>query len=291
MSRSLEVFNEIYKPYKITRKNNAFILNTMDGNFVVKENPKINYKDLYKYLKSRNFNYIPEMSLDSRDDLLVLEYQDDISIDKEQKALDLIEIVALLHSKTSYFKTITNDKYKEVYEKINNNILYLSNIYDEYFNRFLQEEYIVPSHYLFLRNYTLIYNANKYAKDKLDEWYRMIKDKNKERVALVHNNLKLEHFLKNSDDYLISWDNYTIDSPVLDLYRFYQNEWMNISFSEVFIKYNDGFELLEQEKIFLDILISIPLEIKFSEDELSNCQRVRELINYLASSSKIVFNN
>ena len=62
---------------------------------------------------------------------------------------------------------------------------------------------------------------------------------------------------------------------------------MNISFSEVFIKYNDGFELLEQEKIFLDILISIPLEIKFSEDELSNCQRVRELINYLASSSKI----
>ena len=104
MTRSLEVFNEIYKPYKITRKNKVYIVNTMDGDYALKENPQINYKDLYKYLKSRNFNYLPNMSLDSRDDLLVLEYQDDISIDKEQKALDLIELVGLLHSKTSYFK-------------------------------------------------------------------------------------------------------------------------------------------------------------------------------------------
>ncbi len=290
MTRSLEVFNELYKPYKITRKNNVYILNTMDGDYVVKENPKINYKDLYKYLKSRSFNYVPTMSLDSRDDLLVLEYQDDITLDKEQKALDLIEVVSLLHNKTSYFKSVTNDKYKEVYENINNNILYVTNLYEECFNKFIEEEYLVPSHYLFLRNYSLIYNANKYAKDKLDEWFNMIKDKNKERVALVHNNLKLEHFIKNDDEYLISWDNYTVDSPVLDLYRFYQNEWMNISFNDIFLKYNDNFELLPQEKVFLDILISIPFVVKFDKDEIKNCQMVRELINYLNSSSKIVFN-
>ena len=290
MTRSLEVFNEIYKPYKITRKNKVYIVNTMDGDYALKENPQINYKDLYKYLKSRNFNYLPNMSLDSRDDILVLEYQDDISIDKEQKALDLIELVGLLHSKTSYFKSVTNDKYKEVYEKINSNILYLSNLYEDYFNKFLQEEYLTPSHYLFLRNYSLVYKANMYVKDKLDEWFRMIKDKNKERVALVHNNLKLDHFLKNDEEYLISWDNYTIDSPVLDLYHFYQNEWLNISFSEIFLKYNDVFSLLPEEKVFLDILISLPLTINFTDNELNNCQMVRELINYLNSSAKIVFN-
>ncbi len=291
MSRSLEVFNEIYKPYKITRKNNAYILNTMDGDYVVKENPHINYQELYKYLKSRNFNYLPIMSIDSRDDLLVLEYQEDISIDQEQKALDLISVVALLHNKTSYFKSITNDKYKEIYENINNNILSLTNKYEDYFAKFLTEEYLVPSHYLFLRNYSLIFKANQYAKDKLDEWYSMIKDKNKERVALIHNNLRLDHFLKNSEEYLISWDNYTIDTPILDLYHFYQNEWMNISFNEVFSLYNESFTLHPEEKALLDILISLPLNIDFKATEMENCQKVRELINYLNSSSKIVFNN
>lgn len=289
MNRSFHIFNELYKPYKITRKNNVYILNTMDGDFVVKENPKIDYHELYKYLKSRSFNYVPEMSLDSRDDLLVLEYQEDISIDKEQKAIDLIETVSLLHSKTSYFKNVTNDKYKEVYENILSNINYANYMYENYFREFLNEEYIVPSHYLFMRNYSLIYNANKYTLDQLDNWYNSIKNKNKERVCLIHNNLSLDHFIKNSDNYLISWDNYQVDSPVLDLYRFYQNEWKNISFSEVFDTYNRSFELLPEEKTLLDILISVPFIIDFEHDEISNCRDVRSLINYLNSSSKIVF--
>ena len=291
MTRSLEVFNELYKPYKITRKNNVFILNTMDGNFAIKENPKIDYYKLYQYLKSRSFNYIPEMSLDSRDDLVVLEYQDDLSIDKEQKALDLINIVGLLHSKTSYFKNVTNDKYKEVYDKILKRINYINMMYEEFFLDFLNEEYLVPSHYLFLRNYTLIYKAFEYVKDKLDEWFNLIKDKNSERVVLVHNNLKLEHFIKNENDYLISWDHYIIDTPVLDLYKFYQNEWKDISFVNVIDNYNRVFELKEDEKLLLDILISIPLEVSFKKREIDNVREVRELINYLNSSSKIVFND
>lgn len=289
MNRSFKVFNEIYRPYKITKKNNVYILNTMDGDFALKENPKINYKELYKYLKSRSFNYMPELSIDSRDDLLVLEYQEDVSVGNEQKAIDLIQIVALLHSKTSYFKNITNDKYKEVYELISNNIMYATNSYENYFNVFLNEEYIVPSHYLFLRNYSLIYHANKYTLEKLDTWFNMLKDRTKERVVLVHNNLKIDHFIKNSDDYLISWDNYDFDSPVLDLYNFYKNEWQNVSFKEVFEAYNNVFELLDEEKILLDILISIPFVIHFDGDEIDNCRKVRELINYLNSSSKIVF--
>ena len=291
MNRNLEVINKLYKPYKITRKNKIYILNTMEGNFVVKENPKINYQKLYTYLKSRSFNYLPNISLDRRDDLVILDYQEDISINKEQKALDLINLVSLLHSKTAYFKSVTNDKYKEIYEKIKNNIVYTDNLYNGYFNEFINEEYIRPSHYLFLRNFTLINNANKYCLDKIDSWYQEIKDKNQERVCLVHNNLCLDHFIKNDDEYLISWDSYTFDSPVLDLYNFYLNEWMNISFIELFKEYNNNFELLPEEKLLLDILISIPFVIELDDNEYNNCQKVRELINYLNSSSKIVFND
>ncbi len=288
MNRSLEVFNKIYKPYKITRKNSVYILNTMEGDYAVKLNPKIDYKKLYNYLHSRNFNYLPEMSKDSRDDMVVLEYQEDLSIDNNQKALDLINLVALLHTKTSYFKDVPLDTYKGIYDNINNNLIYVENLYNNMFESFLKEEYLRPSHYLFLRNYSLIYNATKYSKTKLDDWFEELKDKTKQRVVLVHNNLKLDHLIKNKEEYLISWDSYTFDTPVLDLYNLYKNEWREVEFTSIFAAYNSSFSLLNEEKKLLDILISIPFEVKLDNNEYQNCRNIRSLIDYLSKSSKIV---
>lgn len=290
-NRNLEIFSKIYKPYKITKKNNIYIFNTMDGDYVVKINPKINYKKLYAYLNSRSFNYLPELSIDSRDDMVVLKYQEDVEMDNNQKALDLMDLVSLLHNKTAYFKDVTNDKYKEIYEDIKNNILYIENFYDNYFMSFILEEYSIPSHYLFLRNYSLIYGALKYSLDKLDEWYDRINDKNKQRVVLVHNNLKLDHFIKNSEEYLISWDNYTFDTPVLDLYHFYLNEWENISISEVIKKYINNFNLLDEEIMLFYVLISIPFSLSLNDTEYNNCCNVRRLVNYLNKTSKIVLDS
>ena len=227
MNRSIDVLTQVYKPYRITRINKCILFNTMDGDYVVKTEPKINYLDLYNYLYTRGFKYLPKLVDSSRDNTIVFEYQSDASIDNNQKGLDLIKLVALLHSKTSYFKEITKDRYKEIYENLKNNVQFIDNYYGEMFDRFISEEYYMPSHYLFLRNYSLIYNACKYCLAKIDEWYNKVSDKTKERVVLVHNNLRLDHYIKNENDYLISWDNYTIDSPIVDLYKFYQNEWYN----------------------------------------------------------------
>lgn len=284
MNRSLETFTKLYKPYKISKINEVYVFKTMNGDYAIKCNPKIDYKKLYNYLYSRGFSYVPELSLDSRDDTAVFNYEDDIIVDSHQKGLDLIRLVALLHLKTSYFKNITSDKYKEIYDNILNNLVYVDNLYNEYFEIFLEEEFIVPSHYLFLRNYSLIYNAIQYCLKELDDWYSVVKDKNKERVALVHNNLKLEHMIKNSNEYLISWDNYTFDTPVLDLYHFYLNEWMNVDFEAIFQEYSESFSLLDEEKKLLNILISIPYKIEFDDNEYLNCRKMREFINYLNNS-------
>ena len=37
------------------------------------------------------------------------------------------------------------------------------------------------------------------------------------------------HYLKGNKDYLISWDNYTIDSPVLDLINLYKMIIINMN--------------------------------------------------------------
>ena len=291
MNRNLEVFTKIYKPYKIERKNNVFIYKTMDGNYVIKLNPKIDYKKLYSYLESRSFDYIPNIHPDSRDDMVVFDYIEDFEIDKNQKILDLINLVSLLHSKTSYYKDVTVDKYKEIYELIKNNILSMDTYYQEMFDKEVDKEIYSPSSYLFLRNYSLIYNACRYTLDNIESWYLKIQDKGRQRVVLVHNNLKLEHMIKNREEYLISWDQYTFDSPVLDLFNLYKNEWENVSFKEVLDTYYSNFDLYEEEKLLFNILISIPYKIEDSSNEYERCRNIRRLINYLGKSSILILDN
>lgn len=289
MNRSLKVFSKIYKPFKISKINSVYILYTMEGNYALKLNPKINYRELYNYLNSRSFNYLPSYSLDSRNDMAVFDYQEDISFNKEQKLMDMIEIVALLHTKTISFKDITLDKYKELYDNLNNNINYSFSYYEERFYQYIQKEYNTPSEFLLLRNYSIIYEAFYYCLDMLDKWYVLVKDKTKQRVSLIHNNLKLEHFIHNTDSYLISWDNYRYDTPIIDLYNLYKNEWENVSFLDVFSEYNNSFELLEEEKILFNILVSTPYIDEKYINEYDECVKYRKLINYLNCSSKIIF--
>ena len=291
MNRNLEVFTRIYKPYKIERKNNVFIYKTMDGNYAIKMNPKIDYKKLYSYLESRSFDYIPKIHPDSRDDMVVFDYIEDYDIDKNQKILDLINLVSLLHSKTSYYKDVTIDKYKEIYELVKDNILSVDSYYQEMFDKEIDKEIYSPSSYLFLRNYSLIYNACRYTLDNIESWYLKIQDKGRQRIVLVHNNLKLEHMIKNREEYLISWDQYTFDSPVLDLFNLYKNEWENVSFKEALDIYYSNFDLNEEEKLLFNILISIPYKVEDGNNEYERCRNIRRLINYLGKSSILILDN
>ena len=130
MNDSLEVLKKIYKPYKYTLKNKVVILNTTSGDFVVKEKNS-NIKNIFDYLKSRNFINYPNLIDESRTDVNVFEYIKDTKMPKEQKAQDLINIIANLHSKTTYFKVVSDDTFKSVYDslpKMNNNSFMINKI-------------------------------------------------------------------------------------------------------------------------------------------------------------------
>lgn len=286
MNRSTEVIKELYKPYEVKKVNNVYIFRTMEGDFVLKENPLISYYKLYSYLESRGFIYFPSLIPDSHDDIVLLRYEEDISYKDEQKAFDLIGLVGLLHSKTSYFKEVTKDKYKEVYENINNQINYLTSYYHSLYDSFI-ESVLIPSKYLFLRNFSIIYASLIEASKRLDTWYSKASDLGKERVCLCHGNLRLDHYIKNKNDYIISWDKYSFDTPVLDLDVFYKNEWENIDFQEVLKRYYEEFSLNEEERLLLSTLIILPFKVSFLGSEMDICRRVRELINYLDKSFKI----
>lgn len=284
MNKSLEILKAIYKPYRYTIKGKTTILETTSGDFIIKpKNKDIN--ELYNYLTNRGFINFPKIIDASRDEVNVFEYVEDTKLPKEQKCEDLIELIASLHNKTSYFKEVSSDKFKTIYEDIKSNINYLTNYYNTLYEIGFNEDYQSPSNYLLLRNYYKLDASLKYALEELDNWYSLVTNENKIRVATLHNNLELNHLRDNK---LISWDNYIIDTPVIDIVKLYKKEWNNIEFSEILSRYMYKFPLLDYEKKLLFILITLPPENKKSNNEFERCQNVSNLIDYVFKTEELI---
>ncbi len=285
---SIDILTKIYKPYKVSVKGNTKIFNCSSGNYVIKNKKNKDIKELYKYLNSRSFKYYPKLIEDNRDEVNVFEYVEDNSIDNEQKLIDLINLVSLLHSKTSYYKEITNDKIKEIYEELLGRVEYM----EEYFNKIIfaieDNVFVSPSGNLLLINSTKIFESLTFLKNEIEEWYKINIDINKMRVSIVHNNLELDHYIKNEEEYLISWDNYIIDSPILDIVKLYKSVYINMDFSNPLKLYMEKFPLSEGEKKLLFIMLVMPDEINLSNNELKNISIVRKYLDYIYKTENLI---
>lgn len=288
MNNALDEIKELYKPYRYTKRKNVTIIESTSGSYVIKEKNNDKVKDAYNYLLSRNFDYFPKLIDNNRELVNVFEYLPEVNMPKEQKALDMIDLVSLLHNKTTYYKEITEDKYKEIYENIKNNILYTKNYYDNLYNILIEEIYPSPSHYLLIRNMYKIFAALDFCTEELDNWYDSVKNDLKERVAFIHNNLETDHFIKNNKDYLISWENSKIDSPILDLINFYQKEYMNLDFEILMSKYLKNYPLKDNEKKLFSIVISMPPIIDIEGDEMIIQRKIRKMLDYIFKTEKLV---
>lgn len=284
---SLDILKSVYKPYRYTLNNSVTIAESSSGKFVVKKQNKDLFT-LFNYLHNRGFNSYPNIIKNYRNEENVFEFIESDILPMEQKLMSLSETLASLHNKTVYHKKVSLDDYKEIYESIDSNIKYLSTHFEAIFLKILKEEFVSPSKYLFARNYYKIRQSLKFCKEELDNWYNLVKDTNEARVAVVHNNISLEHFIYNEQNSaLISWDNYKIDTPILDFVHFYQKEYLHYNFSSVLERYLNTFELLEPEKKLFFILISLPLYFEFGDNEFINTKNVKEKIIYIFETEKL----
>lgn len=288
MNDTDSLLKDLYKPYRYTIKGKSTILETTSGNVVVKKKGKKDYRELYAYLASRSFLAFPPLLDESRSDVNIFAYVPDTPMPKEQKALDLMELVSSLHQKTSYFKEVSEDTYKEIYEAIDANITYRRQSYDVMFEEGLQEVYMSPSTYAFMRHVSKLYAALDFAKNELDAWYALVGTLGKQRVSLVHHHLELDHYLRGEKEYLISWDDAKIDTPVLDLVTFYQKEYFDLDFDSLLKKYMERYPLREEEKKLFFLLISIPPQISESPDVFSACRHMREVLDYVYKTEELI---
>ena len=274
------------KPHRYKKEGNIVIVDTDQGKYVLKEK-KSNNK-IYNYLNSRNFDYYPKFINDSNEDYDVMEYIEEFDVPVEQKMMDLVDLMGLLHSKTTHYQEVTVDDYKAIYEDINNNIIYLNSYYNDIINIIDSKVYMSPAEYLLARNISKIFAALGFSKSELDSWYEMVKQSNKKRLVVLHNNLDLSHFLRNNNSYLISWDKSKVDMPIFDLYKLYKRNGLEFEFSEVFKRYEKNYPLLPEERKLLFILMALPDKVELDKNEYENCKEVNRMVDFVYKTEMLI---
>ncbi len=266
---------------KYTTKGNVTIVDTDNGKVVFKNN---NNLDIFKYLDSRDFDYYPRIISDDNDSYVMMEYIDSVDMPIEQKLDDMVDLVGLLHSKTTYYQDASIDDYTDIYEDIKNNIEYLYSYYNDLMAVIESKVFMSPAEYTLSINISNIYKSLSICNDRIDEWYKKVKDKNKKRLVVLHNNLDLSHFIRNDRPYLISWDKSKIDIPVFDLYKLYKNN-INFNFEELLKRYEKINPLSDDERDLLIILLSLPDKIEFDGSNYNMCIKIRNMIKLLTKLS------
>lgn len=287
----MKQINELLKkyeliPHRYTSNGKTITIDTKMGKFVIKKNNR--NKEIFDYLKSRSFNYYPNIINDEVESYEIQEYIYGESYPEEQKILDLVSLVALLHNKTTHYKEIDFEDYKKIYEDINNNIEYLNSYYNDLIVMINSHTFMSPSEYLLARNISKIFAALNFCKGEIELWYKLVKDKTKQRSVVLHNNLDLSHFFKNDKSYLISWDKAKIGIPIFDIYILYKRHALDYDFEEILKTYESSYPLKEDERKLLFILITLPFKLEFDKDEYELSKYISKQIDILYKTEKII---
>ena len=152
-------------------KNNVII----DDGVVTKKNKNNNLIELFDYLETRNFNNFPKV-ISSDDREIKTEYIESKDYHEMTKGVELIKTVSQLHYKTLFFKDISKNKYRKVYDTLSGNIEYLKKYYLEMIENIESSEFMSPKEYLIARNYSIIDSSLSYASKELKSWFKLVEN-------------------------------------------------------------------------------------------------------------------
>lgn len=273
--------NEIIKKSPISYKSKTKIVEYDNKKYAIKVK-KNNTERIYDYLKNRRFyNYLAVV--DYNNEYEVYPYVTEKKLAREDKAIDLVHTLSLLHIKTTTYQNTDLDKVKEIYEKNQANISYLNNYYYDLQDYIESKVYMSPADYLLIRNISRIYKSLNFSKVMLEKWYNEKQKSKKERNVFLHNNITLDHFLEDENNYFINWTKSYKGIVIYDFLNFYQNEYLKLEMTSLFEIYQSKYKYTKDEYFLFLALLSIPFKVEFTKSNYINTLKVNNLINYIES--------
>ena len=266
----------------IKKIDNIEIISEGDKTYVRKES-KNDIISKYNYLESKDFhNYIKTIIINGYE---IRDYIKEVDITKEDKISELINIISILHFKTTHYKNYSLNEIKDFYEhttdEINSIKDYYNNIIEEYdINYFLK-----PSINFLINNISLIFVSLDNCKYFLDKWYEIVKEKLRKRVVMNHNNLKLSNLIVGDYSYLINFDHSIIDYPIYDIVSIFKNNYKYIDMIDTYKTYCDKCSLFKEEIYLLFVELLKIEKVTFNSLDIINTRKLSELISYLKEVS------
>lgn len=263
---------------KIVERNNKKYL------YKVKRNNK---EELFNYLRIKGFtNFLSPLEV--TDQYEIYSYIDEVDMPKEDKAIELVNTLSFLHIKTTTYQEVNQEKVKEIYTNIKNEITYLKNYYLDLQDFIETREFMAPAEYLLMLNISKFYRALNYSERKLEAWYQKKQNTIRERIVQLHRNINLEHFLIGDDSYFINWEKSTKDLVVYDFINFYQNEFNNLEMTSLFDQYQAKYEYTIDEMLLFKTIISIPPKLTFKQSNIINVINTRDAIDYVEKTNNFL---
>ncbi|MCI8346986.1 MAG: hypothetical protein HFJ12_03440 [Bacilli bacterium] len=279
----IDQFNFDIRGYR--KLKNVQIIDTDQGKYVIKRK-KTYHDDIYGYLKNKNFNYLLDRKWTQNYE--IFPFIEEVSIPREEKAIEMVYILSLLHNKTTFYKEVVLNKIKEIYETLSKEIEYLTYYYHDMQDIIEQKVYMSPGEYLLIRNISLVYSSLEYSKEQLEKWYAIAKDSKRERVVLLHGRPSLDHLLIGKNRTLISWDHSKRGIPIYDFVYFYKSDYLDLEMSALFDMYQSKFLYTQSEYLLFLTMISIPKKLVFTKKHYKDCYEVFKFIRYIEKTRDFV---
>lgn len=262
---------------QIIKKNNKYIC---------KKKSKKDYTSLFKYFESKDFhNYINTNIINGYE---IRDYIEEIDITQEEKLKELIYVISLLHIKTTHYKNYSLNDIKKFYEESTDYILDIKN----YYNNIVESNdlyiFLKPSIKLLRDEISLILISLDNSKFFLDKWYDIVKDKQRKRVVVNHNNLKITNFIVNNQTYLINYDKSIIDYPIYDIVSLFKNNYKALDLIDIYNEYHNRYNLYQEELYLLYFELLKINKIYLNNNEIINTREVSNTLKYLKVISRFL---
>lgn len=265
----------IYRCYYVHGEK---VIETDKGKFFV--TPKCNDKEqLFRFLEKRDFPFFLPIYKIDRDSYEIYPYHDDF-MSADDKAVDLIHILSLLHIKTTSYQEVSIDSVKKNYEELLEKVNSLEQYYHQLQEDFESHVYMAPDEYLFIRNVSLLYENLILCKNYINQWYQTKSNSQRERVVLLHKKPWLSNFVDQKTPYFTHWDLSEKGYPIYDFLSFYKKHYLELEMSSLFQIYQSKFQFNDEEKYLFYCLLLLQDKILFSNDHYQNTVVVHQYIIY-----------
>ena len=275
---------------KYTYLKDIKVIDTSDEKILIKKKKRYDIDKIYKYLDDHNIsNYLKPFKITDKD--LYFNYLTKKELDNDEVAKHLVYALSDLQNKTTIYKEIDKDKLKEEYDNFNNRISYLEEYYFTMQELIENKVYPSPSEYLFIRNVSIIYSALNYSRNLVHNWYKIMKEKNRERYVYAHGKCELSHFITSDNDYFISLEKAHLERPPYDFIYFFKKNYDDTDMLSNFRLYQHRYHYKEEEYLYLLINITIPDKTDIYPSSLSKCIELNKFFDRLKVTSEFILKN